>query len=177
MVAGRRSHPPRATDPRDQHLYRPARSPGAWGKGRSPFTCRARGSAGVPSQGYQLPPHAPPQLYRAGHRGHPMRIAARPMASPSTDLEEAQRQEVMVGPRHRQGDIRERPAGAGSSGRRSTRPVMEGMFLRSDLRRKPQQGGLADCSVFRGAIAVHRDHIEKYRDKEFPIDPVGPSRT
>ena len=26
---------------------------------------------------------------------------------------------------------------------------------------------------FPGAIAVHRDHVEQYRDKKFPNDPVG----
>jgi gluconate 2-dehydrogenase gamma chain len=49
---------------------------------------------------------------------------------------------------------------------------MEGMF--SD----PIYGGNRNKAGWRmlgfpGAIAVHRDHIEKYRDKEFPIDPVG----
>ena len=26
---------------------------------------------------------------------------------------------------------------------------------------------------FPGAIAVHREHVEKYRDKVFPSDPIG----
>jgi gluconate 2-dehydrogenase gamma chain len=26
---------------------------------------------------------------------------------------------------------------------------------------------------FPGAIAVHRENVEKYRDKKFPNDPVG----
>ncbi len=50
--------------------------------------------------------------------------------------------------------------------------VMEGMF--SD----PIYGGNRNKAGWRmlgfpGAIAVHRDNIEKYRDKEFPTDPVG----
>jgi len=29
------------------------------------------------------------------------------------------------------------------------------------------------CSVFPGVIAVHREDIIKYRDKEFPAEPLG----
>ena len=49
---------------------------------------------------------------------------------------------------------------------------MEGMF--SD----PIYGGNRNKAGwkligFPGAIAVHRENVEKYRDKKFPADPIG----
>ena len=50
--------------------------------------------------------------------------------------------------------------------------VMEGMF--SD----PIYGGNRNKAGWRligfpGAIAVHRENVEKYRDKKFPADPIS----
>ena len=50
--------------------------------------------------------------------------------------------------------------------------VMQGMF--SD----PIYGGNRDKAGwkligFPGVIAVHRENVEKYRDKKFPTDPLG----
>ena len=50
--------------------------------------------------------------------------------------------------------------------------VMEGMF--SD----PIYGGNRNKAGWRligfpGVIAVHRENVEKYRDKKFPTDPLG----
>jgi gluconate 2-dehydrogenase gamma chain len=50
--------------------------------------------------------------------------------------------------------------------------VMEGMFA------DPVYGGNRNKAGwkmigFPGALAVHREHIEQYRDKPFPVEPVG----
>jgi len=124
---------------------------------------------GVPSQGYQLP-LTPAQLYRAG-------IAAtnahcrRTYGKVFDRLDEKQREEVLIGL---------------STGKVSFdnglpvrvfwttiyQTVMEGMF--SD----PIYGGNRNKAGWRligfpGVIAVHRENVEKYRDKPFPADPVS----
>jgi gluconate 2-dehydrogenase gamma chain len=141
---------------------------GGWGKGDRLYM-QGPWKQGTPSQGYQLP-LTPADLYRAG-------IAAtnahcrKTYGAAFDALAEHQREEVLI---------------ALSTAKLSfedglpVRPfwtmlyqtVMEGMF--SD----PIYGGNRDKAAWRmlgfpGAIAVHRDHVEKYRDKLFPADPVG----
>ena len=141
----------------------------AWGKGDRLYM-QGPWKVGVPSQGYQLP-LTPAQLYRAG-------IAAtnehcrKTYGNRTFDrLTEAQREEVLL---------------ALSSGRVTFdgglasrafwtvvyQSVMEGMF--SD----PIYGGNRNKAGwkligFPGAIAVHRENVERYRDKEFPTNPLG----
>ena len=86
-------------------------------------------------------------------------------------IEEAQRQEVMVGLATGKVNF-ESGLPARVFWSMAYQTVMEGMF--SD----PIYGGNRNKAGWRmlgfpGAIAVHRDNIEKYRDKEFPTDPVG----
>jgi gluconate 2-dehydrogenase gamma chain len=141
---------------------------GAWGKGERLYM-QGPWKVGVPSQGYQLP-LTPAQLYRAG-------IAAtnaycRHTYGKTFDrLDEKQREEVLIGL---------------STGKVTFdnglpvrvfwttvyQTVMEGMF--SD----PIYGGNRNKAGWRligfpGAIAVHRENVEKYRDKTFPADPVS----
>ena len=141
---------------------------GAWGKGERLYM-QGPWKVGVPSQGYQLP-LTPAQLYRAG-------IAAtnaycRHAYGKTFDrLDEKQREEVLIGL---------------STGKVTFdnglpvrvfwttvyQTVMEGMF--SD----PIYGGNRNKAGWRligfpGAIAVHRENVEKYRDKPFPADPVS----
>jgi len=141
---------------------------GAWGKGDRLYM-QGPWKAGVPSQGYQLP-LTPAQLYRVG-------IAAsnahcrKHYGKPFDRLDAAQREEFLT---------------ALSSGKVAFdnglparvfwgvvyQTVMEGMF--SD----PIYGGNRDKAGwkligFPGVIAVHRENVEKYRDKKFPADPVG----
>jgi gluconate 2-dehydrogenase gamma chain len=141
---------------------------GAWGKGDRLYM-QGPWKPGVPSQGYQLP-LTPAQLYRAG-------IAATNAHCSKTyghafdRIDEAQREEVLTG-----------LAGARISfdGGLPVRvfwstlyqTVMEGMF--SD----PIYGGNREKAGWRmigfpGVIAVHRDHVEKYRGKPFPNSPLG----
>jgi gluconate 2-dehydrogenase gamma chain len=141
---------------------------GAWGKGDRLYM-QGPWKRGVPSQGYQLP-LTPAQLYRAGIEDTNA-YCRKTYGKPFDRLEEAQRQEVMVGLATGKVTFESGlPARVFWSTVYQT--VMEGMF--SD----PIYGGNRNKAGWRmlgfpGAIAVHRDHIEKYRDKEFPIDPVG----
>lgn len=141
---------------------------GAWGKGDRLYM-QGPWKRGAPSQGYQLP-LTPAQLYRAGIEDTNA-YCRKTYGKPFDRLEEAQRQEVMVGLATGKVTF---DSGLPARVFWSTvyQTVMEGMF--SD----PIYGGNRNKAGWRmlgfpGAIAVHRDHIEKYRDKEFPIDPVG----
>ncbi len=141
---------------------------GGWGKGDRLYM-QGPWKRGAPSQGYQLP-LTPAQLYRAGIEA--TNAYCRKTYGKAFDrIEEAQRQEVMVGLATGKVNFESGlPARAFWSMAYQT--VMEGMF--SD----PIYGGNRNKAGWRmlgfpGAIAVHRDNIEKYRDKEFPTDPVG----
>jgi gluconate 2-dehydrogenase gamma chain len=141
---------------------------GAWGKGDRLYA-QGPWKQGTPSQGYQLP-LTPAQLYRAG-------IAATNAHCQKTygkafdRLDETQREAVLVGLSSAKITF---DSGLPVRVFWGTvyQTVMEGMF--SD----PIYGGNRNKAGWRligfpGAIAVHRDHVEKYRDKPFPSDPVG----
>jgi gluconate 2-dehydrogenase gamma chain len=141
---------------------------GAWGKGDRLYM-QGPWKPGVPSQGYQLP-LTPAQLYRAG-------IAAtnahcRKTYGKSFDkLAEPQREEVLVGLSAAKVTFDDGlPVRVFWTTVYQT--VMEGMF--SD----PIYGGNRNKAGWRmigfpGALAVNRENVEKYRDKKFPVDPVG----
>jgi gluconate 2-dehydrogenase gamma chain len=141
---------------------------GAWGKGDRLYM-QGPWKPGVPSQGYQLP-LTPAQLYRAG-------IAATNIHCSKTygksfdRLDETQREAVLVGL-----STAKITFDSGLPVRvfwtTLYQTVMEGMF--SD----PIYGGNRDKAGWRligfpGAIAVHRDHVEKFRGKPFPNTPLG----
>jgi len=141
---------------------------GAWGKGERLYM-QGPWQMGVSSQGYQLP-LTPAQLYRAGITAT-NDYCRKAYGKVFDRLDETQREEVLVGL---------------STGKVSFdnglpvrvfwttvyQTVMEGMF--SD----PIYGGNRNKAGWRligfpGAIAVHRENVEKYRDKPFPADPVS----
>jgi gluconate 2-dehydrogenase gamma chain len=141
---------------------------GAWGKGDRLYM-QGPWKQGAPSQGYQLP-LTPAQLYRAG-------IAAtnahcRKTYSKSFDrLDAAQREEVLIGL-----STAKIKFDSGLPVRvfwdTLYQTVIEGMY--SD----PIYGGNRNKAGWRmigfpGAIAVHRDNVEKYRGKPFPTKPLG----
>jgi gluconate 2-dehydrogenase gamma chain len=141
---------------------------GAWGKGDRLYM-QGPWKPGVPSQGYQLP-LTPAQLYRAG-------IAATNAHCSKTygksfdRLNEQQREEVLTGLSTAKISF---DSGLPVRVFWSTlyQTVIEGMF--SD----PIYGGNRDKAGWRmigfpGAIAVHRDHVEKYRGKPFPNTPLS----
>jgi gluconate 2-dehydrogenase gamma chain len=141
---------------------------GAWGKGDRLYM-QGPWKPGVPSQGYQLP-LTPAQLYRAGIEA--TNAYCTKTYSKSFDrLTEAQREEVLIGL-----STAKITFDSGLPVRMFWttlyQSVMEGMF--SD----PIYGGNRNKAGwkligFPGVIAVHREDIVKYRDKEFPNVPLG----
>jgi len=141
---------------------------GAWGKGDRLYM-QGPWKRGAPSQGYQLP-LTPAQLYRAG-------IAAtngycRKQHQKSFDqLDETQRQAVLVGLSTNKITFDDGPPVREFWGM-VYQTVIQGMF--SD----PIYGGNRNKAGwkmigFPGAIAVHRENIEKFKDKPFPSNPVS----
>jgi len=141
---------------------------GAWGKGDRLYM-QGPWKPGVPSQGYQLP-LTPAQLYRAGITA--TNAHCRKTYGKSFDkLSGPQREEVLVGLSTAKMKFDDGlPVRVFWSTVYQT--VMEGMF--SD----PIYGGNRNKAGWRmigfpGALAVNRENVEKYRDKKFPVDPVG----
>src|SRR5882672_7343716 len=141
---------------------------GAWGKGDRLYM-QGPWKPGVPSQGYQLP-LTPSQLYRAG-------IAAtnaycrKTFNKPFDALNEAQREEVLQGLASAKITF-ESGLPVRAFWTTVYQTVIEGMY--SD----PIHGGNRNKAGwkmigFPGAIAVHRENIEKFRDKPFPNNPVS----
>jgi gluconate 2-dehydrogenase gamma chain len=141
---------------------------GAWGNGDRLYM-QGPWKKGVPSQGYQVP-LTPAQLYRAGieaTNAHCRKTYGKTFER----LSEQQREEVLValstGKLPFDNGL---PASLFWSTLYQT--VMQGMF--SD----PIYGGNRNKAGwkligFPGVIAVHRENVEKYRDKKFPSDPVS----
>ncbi len=150
------------------HIYIDRALAGAWGKGDRLYM-QGPWKTGVPSQGYQLP-LTPAQLFRAGIDSS--NASCRKTYGKTFDrLDEKQREEFLAA--LAAGKI---TFDAGPPSRvfwtALYQTVMEGMF--SD----PIYGGNRNKAGWRmigfpGAIAVHRDNIEKYRDKAFPNEPVS----
>jgi gluconate 2-dehydrogenase gamma chain len=142
---------------------------GAWGKGDRLYM-QGPWKRGVPSQGYQLP-LTPAQFYRAGITATNTHCRKTYSNKRFDQLSEAQREEVL----------------RALSGGRITfddglpsrafwgmvyQTVMEGMFA------DPIHGGNRNKAGwkligFPGAIAVHRENVEKFKNKPFPNDPVS----
>lgn len=140
----------------------------AWGKGDRLYM-QGPWKLGVPSQGYQLP-LTPAQLYRAGVDATNA-YTVKTYGKSFDKISEAQREETLLGlSRNTIKFDNGLPVRDFWAALYST--VMEGMF--SD----PIYGGNRDKAGwkllgFPGAIAVNRENIVKYRDKEFPINPLG----
>ena len=150
------------------NLYIDRALAGAWGKGDRLYM-QAPWKQGAPNQGYQLP-LTPADVYRAG-------IAAtneycrKTFGKQFDQLDEAQREQVLV-------DLSAAKITFSDGLPVRTfwgtvyQTVMEGMFC------DPIYGGNRNKASWRmlgfpGAIAVHREHVVKFRDKPFPNDPVG----
>lgn len=141
---------------------------GAWGKGDRLYM-QGPWKPGVPSQGYQLP-LTPAELFRSGIEA--TNTYCRKTYGKTFDrLDEKQREEVLIGLSTAKVTFDSGlPVRAFWTALYQT--VMEGMF--SD----PIYGGNHNKAGwkligFPGAIAVHRENVEKYRDKKFPNDPVS----
>ena len=141
---------------------------GAWGKGDRLYM-QGPWKQGTPSQGYQLP-LTPSELYRAG-------IAAANAHCVKTyqksfdRLAENQREEFLLALQGGKVVFDNGPP-ARVFFTMVYQSVMEGMF--SD----PIYGGNRNKAGwkligFPGAIAVHHQNVEKYRDKKYPAEPLG----
>ncbi|HXX07392.1 MAG TPA: gluconate 2-dehydrogenase subunit 3 family protein [Pseudolabrys sp.] len=141
---------------------------GAWGKGERLYM-QGPWKLGVPSQGYQLP-LTPAQLYRTGIEA--TNSHCRKTYGKSFDrLDAAQREEVLVGLSTGKikfdGGLPVRPFWA-----TVYQTVIEGMYSDPIYGGNRNKAGWAIIG-FPGVIAVHREHIEKYRGKPFPNKPVS----
>jgi gluconate 2-dehydrogenase gamma chain len=141
---------------------------GAWGKGDRLYM-QGPWKPGVPSQGYQLP-LTPAQLYRAGIEATNA-YCAKTYRKSFDRLDEKQREEVLVGLSTAKITF-DNGLPVRAFWTTLYQSVMEGMF--SD----PIYGGNRNKAGWRligfpGAIAVHRENVEKYRDKKFPADPIS----
>ena len=150
------------------HIYIDRALAGGWGKGERLYM-QGPWKRGAPSQGYQLP-LTPAQLFRAGiaaTNAHCRKTYGKTFEAAS----EQQREELLValsgGKLEFEGGLPSRVFWTALY-----QTVMEGMF--SD----PIYGGNRDKAGWRligfpGVIAVHRENVEKFRDKKFPSDPLG----
>jgi gluconate 2-dehydrogenase gamma chain len=118
---------------------------GAWGKGERLYL-QGPWKLGAPSQGYQLP-MTPAQLYRAG---------------------------IEATNAHCRKTYRKFDDGLPVRVFWTTlyQTVIEGIFSDPIYGGNRNKAGWAIIG-FPGVIAVHRDHIEKYRGKPFPTKPVS----
>ncbi len=141
---------------------------GAWGKGERLYM-QGPWKQGAPSQGYQLP-LTPAQLYRAGIEAtneHCRKIYGKTFDR----IEDAQREEVLVGLSTTKIKFDNGlPVRVFWSTIYQT--VVEGMYSDPIYGGNRNKAGWAIIG-FPGVIAVHRDHVEKYRGKPFPNKPVG----
>jgi gluconate 2-dehydrogenase gamma chain len=141
---------------------------GGWGKGERLYM-QGPWKQGAPSQGYQLP-LTPAQLYRAGIEAT-NEHCKKTYGKTFDRLDEAQREEVLLalsGAKITFGDGLPVRVFWGTL----YQTVMEGMFA------DPIYGGNRNKAGwkmlgFPGAIAVHRENVEKFRGKKFPNDPVS----
>jgi len=124
---------------------------------------------GVPSQGYQLP-MTPADLYRSGIAAANV-VCVKSYGKSFDKLTEAQREEFLLNLQAGKVTFENGPP-ARVFFTTVYQSVMEGMF--SD----PMYGGNRNKAGwkligFPGVIAVHHQNVEKFRDKQFPADPVG----
>ena len=142
---------------------------GAWGKGDRLYM-QGPWKRGAPSQGYQLP-LTPAQLYRTGIEATNDYCRKTYGGKPFDRLDAKQREEVLVGLSGGKITFEHGPP-ARTFWTTVYQTVMEGMF--SD----PIHGGNRDKAGwkligFPGAVAVHREHIEQYRNKPYTADILG----
>lgn len=141
---------------------------GGWGKGERLYM-QGPWKRGTPSQGYQLP-LVPAQVYRAGIEGtnaHCRKTYGKPFDS----ITEQQREEVLVALSTNKITF-ENALPVRDFWSILYQTVMQGMFA------DPIYGGNRNKAGwkmigFPGVIAVHRENVEKYRDKKYTAEILG----
>jgi gluconate 2-dehydrogenase gamma chain len=141
---------------------------GAWGKGERLYM-QGPWKQGSPSQGYQLP-LTPAQLYRAGIEATNA-YCRKTYGKPFDRIDGAQREEVLIGLSTGK-IIFENGLAVRPFWTTLYQTVVEGIYSDPIYGGNRNKAGWAIIG-FPGIIAVHRDHVEKYRDKPFPNKPVS----
>jgi gluconate 2-dehydrogenase gamma chain len=141
---------------------------GAWGKGERLYM-QGPWKQGTPSQGYQLP-LTPAQLYRAGiaaTNAHCVKTYGKTFDR----VETSQREEVLTGLSTAKITF-DNGLPVRVFWTTLYQTVIEGMYADPIYGGNRNKAGWAIIG-FPGVIAVHRDHVEKYRGKPFPNKPLG----
>jgi gluconate 2-dehydrogenase gamma chain len=141
---------------------------GAWGKGERLYM-QGPWKQGAPSQGYQLP-MTPAQLCRAGIEA--TNDHCRKTYGKSFDrLDAPQREDVLVGLSTAKFKF-ENGLPVRVFWTTLYQTVIEGMYSDPIYGGNRNKAGWAIIG-FPGVIAVHHDHVEKFRGKPFPNKPVS----
>ena len=141
---------------------------GAWGKGERLYM-QGPWKQGSPSQGYQLP-LTPAQLYRAGIEATNAHCR-KTYGKPFDRIDDAQREAVLIGLSTGK-IIFDNGLPVRLFWTTLYQTVVEGIYSDPIYGGNRNKAGWAIIG-FPGIIAVHRDHVEKYRDKPFPNKPVS----
>ena len=160
-------HSPKGTD-LGLNIFIDRALAGGWGKGDRLYM-QGPWKRGVPNQGYQLP-LTPAALYRAGipaANAHCVKTYGKPFDK----ITEGEREEFLLAWQAGKVQFENGPPARVFFGM-LYQNVMQGMF--SD----PIYGGNRDKAGwkmigFPGVIAVHRENVEKYRDKKYTAEILG----
>ena len=141
---------------------------GSWGKGDRLYQS-GPWKLGAPSQGYQLP-LTPAELYRAGIAAT-NKHSAKTYGKPFDKITPDQREQLLVAMADGKVIFESGPP-AGVFFGVVYQTVMEGMFA------DPIYGGNRDKAGwkmvgFPGVIATHQRNIVTYKNKRYPVEPLG----
>ena len=160
-------HTPKGTDV-GINIYIDRALAGGWGKGERLYM-QGPWKQGVPNQGYQLP-LTPAGLYRAGIAAANA-FCVKAYGKTFDKLAEAQREEFLLNWQAGKVSFENGPP-ARTFFTMLYQNVMEGMFA------DPIHGGNRNKAGwkmigFPGAVAVHAQNVEKFRDRRYTADPLG----
>src|SRR5205809_3124095 len=141
---------------------------GGWGKGDRLYM-QGPWKQGAPSQGYQLP-LTPAELYRTGIAAANA-FCVKTYGKSFDKISESQREEFLLGLRAGKVVFENGPP-ARVFFATLYQNVMEGMFA------DPIYGGNRNKAGwkmigFPGVVAVHYQNVEKYRDKNYSVNPIS----
>ncbi len=161
------SNSPKGTDV-GINIYIDRACAGSWGKGDRLYQS-GPWKLGAPSQGYQLP-LTPAELYRAGIAAT-NRYSVKTYGKSFDRITPEQREQLLTGLADGKIALENGPPAAVFFGV-VYQTVMEGMFA------DPIYGGNRDKAGWRmvgfpGVIATHQRNIVTYKNKRYPVEPLG----
>ncbi|MBC7779502.1 MAG: gluconate 2-dehydrogenase subunit 3 family protein, partial [Proteobacteria bacterium] len=150
------------------HTYIDRALASGWGKGARLYM-QGPWKQGTANQGYQLP-LVPADVYRLGIAAANVQ-SVKAYGKPFDKITTEQREAFLIGLQAGKVTLENGPPGRTFFGM-LYQNVMEGMF--SD----PIYGGNRDKAGwkmigFAGVVSVHQQNIDKYRDRKFPVNPLG----